>query len=278
MRIKFDEKMLVAQDLSAIGNLSLAVAIPILQVQKIQLAILPTSLLSTQSEGFGTPAVSDCYSFVKATFAHWQTQNVNITAALVGYIDNLATGKALYQYLNQAKLELVVIDPVFADEGKFYPNFDERHLALQKKLLQVADFATPNLTEAKFLTGQMQNTPDLTQLAREVERLLRPGGRAVITGVELDGQKGCIWLEEGQLKTCVLPKVKGHFYGSGDVFAALLASFLRQGVSFEQAIKQATSLTQQALIQTADQNVERSYGIYLGELLPQLAKGISHED
>ena len=47
-----------------------------------------------------------------------------------------ATGKALYQYLNQAKLELVVIDPVFADEGKFYPNLDERHLALQKKLLR----------------------------------------------------------------------------------------------------------------------------------------------
>ena len=86
MRIKFDEKMLVAQDLSAIGNLSLAVAIPILQVQKIPLAILPTSLLSTQSEGFGTPAVSDCYSFVKATFAHWQTQNVNIKARIVEFI------------------------------------------------------------------------------------------------------------------------------------------------------------------------------------------------
>lgn len=278
MRIKFDEKMLVAQDLSAIGNLSLAVAIPILQVQKIPLAILPTSLLSTQSEGFGIPAVSDCYSFVKETFAHWQAQNVKITAALVGYIDNLATGEALYQYLKQAELDLVVIDPVFADEGNFYPNLDERHLALQKKLLQVADFATPNLTEAKFLTGQMQNDPDLAKLAHEVERLLRPGGRAVITGVELDGQKGCIWLEDGQLKTCVLPKVTGHFYGSGDVFAALLASFLRQKVPFEQAIKQATGLTQQALIQTADQNVDRSYGIYLGELLPQLAKGISHED
>lgn len=278
MRIKFDEKMLVAQDLSAIGNLSLAVAIPILQVQKIPLAILPTSLLSTQSEGFGTPAVSDCYSFVKETFAHWQAQNVKITAALVGYIDNLATGEALYQYLKQAELDLVVIDPVFADEGKFYPNLDERHLVLQKKLLQVADFATPNLTEAKFLTGQTQNDLDLTKLAYEVERLLRSGGRAVITGVELDGQKGCIWLEDGQLKTCVLPKVTGHFYGSGDVFAALLASFLRQRVPFEQAIKQATRLTQQALVQTADQNVDRSYGIYLGELLPQLAKGISHED
>ncbi|WP_279074047.1 PfkB family carbohydrate kinase, partial [Ligilactobacillus animalis] len=217
-------------------------------------------------------------SFVKETFAHWQAQNVKITAALVGYIDNLATGEALYQYLKQAELDLVVIDPVFADEGKFYPNLDERHLALQKKLLQVADFATPNLTEAKFLTGQMQNDPDLAKLAHEVERLLRPGGRAVITGVELDGQKGCIWLEDGQLKTCVLPKVTGHFYGSGDVFAALLASFLRQKVPFEQAIKQATGLTQQALIQTADQNVDRSYGIYLGELLPQLAKGISHED
>lgn len=51
--------------------------------------------------------------------------------------------------------------------------------------MQVADFATPNLTEAKFLTGQMQNDPDLAKLAHEVERLLRPGGRAVITGVEL---------------------------------------------------------------------------------------------
>ena len=40
------------------------------------------SLLSTQSEGFGTPAVSDCYSFVKATFAHWQKSRKNITTTI----------------------------------------------------------------------------------------------------------------------------------------------------------------------------------------------------
>lgn len=269
MQINFDEKMLVAQDLSAIGNLSLAVALPILQVQKIPVALLPTSLLSTQSEGFGTPAICDCYSFIKQTFAHWQKQKLKITAALVGYIDNLDTGEALYQYLKRSQLDLVVIDPVFADEGKFYPQLNASHLELQKRLLKIADFATPNLTEAKFLVEQEGFA--LPDLLSQVEKLLKPGGRAVITGIEIKGQKGCAWLDEGRLQTCLFPKLAGHFYGSGDVFAALLASFLRQKVPFSKAIEQATDLTTQALEQTIAQGVKRSYGIYLGELLSQLA-------
>ncbi|MCR1901766.1 PfkB family carbohydrate kinase [Ligilactobacillus apodemi] len=275
--IDFSEKMLIAQDLSAIGNLSLAVAIPLFEIQQIPVAILPTSLLSTQSEGFGTPVKLDCRFWVKNVFRHWQDQNIRITAALVGYLDDPQIGEDIYTYLKQNELALVVIDPAFADEGKFYPNLDDRHLRLQQKLLQVADYATPNLTEACLLTQtSLSPTPteaELITLLKRCATYLKKEGQVVITGVELAGKKGCVWLADGKLATCLFPRLTGHFYGSGDVFSALFASFLRQGVVFEQAIKQATHLTYEALKETAQLASERTHGIVLGPLLAKLTRG-----
>lgn len=274
--IDFSEKMLVAQDLSAIGNLSLAVAIPLFEVQQVPVAILPTSLLSTQSEGFGDPATLDCRAWIKNVFAHWQAQKIKVTAALVGYLDDPATGEEIYTYLTKNELALVVIDPAFADEGKFYPNLDERHLAVQKKLLQVADYATPNLTEASLLTqiklSDIPTKKELAKLLTTFATYLKKDGQVVITGVELNGQKGCAWLADGEVKTCLFPRLTGHFYGSGDVFSALFASFLRQNMAFEQAIKAATELTYEALKTTAKLANERTYGVVLGPLLAKLAK------
>lgn len=272
LEIDFSEKMLIAQDLSGVGDLSLTVALPILQVQKIPLAILPTSLLSTQSEGFETPATLYSQSFVAQTFAHWQAQKIKVTAALVGYIADLTIGNEIYNYLKNNSFKLIVIDPVFADEGNFYPKLDQKHIELQKKLINLADVTTPNITEARFLSGLKDET-NLKKLVKAVEQLMPSEGKAVITGVELDGKKGCVWLENDELKTCLLSKLDGHFYGSGDVFSALLAGFLRKGVPFSQAVLQATTLTSEALEKTSEKKFERRYGIYLGELLPKLARG-----
>ncbi|EQC60057.1 hypothetical protein N219_05670 [Limosilactobacillus fermentum MTCC 8711] len=47
--------LMIAEDLTALGQISLANALGVVQAQSVRPAMLPTALLSTQSEGFGTP-------------------------------------------------------------------------------------------------------------------------------------------------------------------------------------------------------------------------------
>lgn len=268
------KRLLLAQDLSVMGDLSLTVALPLLEVQGVKTLPLPTSLLSTQSEGFGAPRVLQCSTWIKQTLAHLQTLALQLDGALIGYLDDLATGQALFEFLQAQKFALTVIDPVFADEGRFYPNLGPKHLALQKKLLRVADYATPNVTEAQFLTGiQLSQTPNLEELQKLLEKttsLLKKGGQVVITGVTFGEKKGCLWFEEGRLRHCSYPKLAGHFYGSGDVFSALLTGALWQGQTFSQAVMQATKATYAALCETEKNYSKRQEGIDISRLLHSL--------
>lgn len=268
------KRLLLAQDLSVVGDLSLTVALPLLEVQGVKTLPLPTSLLSTQSEGFGVPYILQCRSWLEQTLAHLQELELAIKGALIGYLDDLATGQALLAFLQKQNLALTVIDPVFADEGKFYPNLGPKHLALQKELLQVADYATPNVTEAQFLTGlQLSDEPspkELRTLLEQTKRLMRPTGQVVITGVSFGAEKGCLWFEDGTVQQCSYPKLAGHFYGSGDVFSALLTGALWQGNSFSQAIRSATKETYAALCETAKNYPKRQEGIDISRLLRNL--------
>lgn len=268
------KRLLLAQDLSVVGDLSLTVALPLLEVQGVKTLSLPTSLLSTQSEGFGEPCILPCYPWIEQTLAHLQKLDLTLGGALLGYLDDLKTGQALLNFLQEQSLSLTVIDPVFADEGKFYPNLGPEHLALQKELLQVADYATPNVTEAQFLTGiRLSDEPSKAEfcaLLEQTQRLVKATGQVVITGLSFGAEKGCLWLEEGTLKQCSSPKLAGHFYGSGDVFAALLTGALWQGASFSQAIKKATKETYEALCETAKNYSKRQEGIDISRLLQKL--------
>ena len=161
-----NKQLLVAEDLSAVGDLSLTVATPILQCQNIPVAVLPTSVLSTQSEGFGTPAILPTENWIKSTFNHWSKEQLDFSGILIGYFNNQVVGQELLHFIESHSLDLVVIDPAFADDGAFYPGLDDNHLATIKELLQHATVTTPNLTEAKFLTG-------LTELDNSYESLTK---------------------------------------------------------------------------------------------------------
>ena len=61
------------------------------------------------------------------------------------------------EYLADLKLDndkmLILVDPVFADNGELYCEMTEQHISNFKKLMEVSDIITPNITEACMLTG-----------------------------------------------------------------------------------------------------------------------------
>jgi len=76
--------ILVAEDLSAVGGISLSAALPVLTAMQYDVAALPTSLLSTHTSGYGRPAVVDLSSWLPAEFKHWTQAQLKFDQALIG--------------------------------------------------------------------------------------------------------------------------------------------------------------------------------------------------
>ena len=180
------------------------------------------------------------------TFNHWSKEQLDFSGILIGYFNNQVVGQELLHFIESHSLDLVVIDPAFADDGAFYPGLDDNHLATIKELLQHATVTTPNLTEAKFLTGltELDNSYEsLSKLLLAMKKLIHPNGNVVITDIVFEDKHGCVYEQDGEVTFCSYPQLPGHFYGSGDVFSALLTSFLWHGKDFHQAVKKTTKLT-----------------------------------
>ena len=195
----------------------------------------------------------------------------------MGYYDNEAVGDQLADYLDQqvAAMDLVLVDPAFADNGEPYPLQGLAHMEGLRRLLRRATLATPNLTEACLLTNTPLFTPNpqaVRALLVKFNQLLAPGGQTVLTGLEFGDQVGVAWLDplEGRLQQVTLPRLPGHFYGSGDTFTALLTILLCQQRDLNTAVRQATDLLHEGLVATMKANDERRYGIKLGAIIATL--------
>lgn len=263
--------LLVAQDLSAIGSLSLQVALPILAAFNIATAALPTSLLSTQTEGFNSPVAANLTTWFPAAFTHWQQQKITFSGSLLGYLgtDNIVT--LIQQLLTTRPAMPVIFDPVMADQGMRYPNLAADYPQQLTQLLPLATVITPNLTEAQLLTeipfNPAPTRKEQVRLLKALAQKLPASGYAMITGITIQQEVGCIWLVHDQLHFYGHRRLAGHFYGSGDVLTALLTGFLQCGESLATAIKYAVDGTFLALKQTEYSQRERHYGIVLSDLL-----------
>ena len=67
--VEINKTFLLAADLAGIGSMSLSSAVTIMQLFGINLALSPTVLLSTQSEGFGKTAKLSTAAFYSTVLA-----------------------------------------------------------------------------------------------------------------------------------------------------------------------------------------------------------------
>lgn len=270
-----NESVLVIEDFSALGQISMVSALTVLQAMDMTTAALPTALLSTQTECFGTPERLMTNQWIEHTIDHWQLiPDLDFSSALVGYIGDTQI-IPLIQKLIMMKLgnRPVIVDPVMGDEGKLYPGLDDGYVARIRELCTHATLITPNWTELCLLTGA---SPTLNANSKNAERLINNlqkyqiNADVIITGVKRGQQAGCLFesREEG-LEFIGNPAIAGHFYGTGDTFAALLLGCLLNNQSLTIAVKKATMLVYQAIVTTADEQEvsNRKYGLKLGKLI-----------
>ena len=83
------KRILTIQDISCVGQCSMTVALPILSACGHETCILPTSLLSTHTGGFGKPAVIHMDGELEAFWNHWKENSITFDAILVGYLGSV---------------------------------------------------------------------------------------------------------------------------------------------------------------------------------------------
>lgn len=273
--------IILASDLSGIGKVALTNAIPVMASLEIETVILPSAILSSHTGGFKNVFVDDytdgTLSFLKA----WKDIDIFYDGIVTGY---LKTEKQINAILDFKKIKsesgILIVDPIMADSGKFYTGFDSHYLKSMNSLCKNADYIIPNLTEACLLAdipyiGEKYSEKDIENL---IYKLLSKGIKnIIITGISFDkSQIGAVSYSEEDLKFNYFfsKKIDAHFFGTGDLFTAVVSACIFKKINLEKSVKISIDWLSVCLENTMKSNRNLKYGVCFEKHLPDLVKKI----
>ena len=269
------KNVLIIQDVSGFGKCSTTVALPIISASGVTGTILPTSLLSTHT-GPEFPGFTflDLFENMKATLNHWVELGLKFDAIYTGYLGMIEHVDLLREYIPQLLKEdgEVFIDPAFADNGQYYHGFDDDYAKAQLRLVEIADYVFPNLSEACLMLGLDYDSVDAgneADVQTVLKALLKVGTKnALITGVRANGEIGAsLTTADGDIYTSLATFLPHSFHGTGDVFASVIVgSYVRTGDMFK-AIDLAVKFVPEAIKATLEDETPITYGVHFEKVL-----------
>ena len=170
-------------------------------------------------------------------------EDLRIDAVKIGMLGDLATIEAVIEALATVDVP-VVLDPVMVAESGAILLAEAARAALRERLVPLATVVTPNVPEARVLSGATTDVDQL-ELAKAVHRL---GARiAVVTGGHLECAEDLFF--DGERATTISgPRhPDGAAHGSGCTHASVLAAQLALGRSPLEAARTARVLAGEAV-------------------------------
>lgn len=273
-----NEKLLISQDLSCLGQVSLSVALPILGACGYQPDVLPTAILSTHTGGFGDNTFLSLNSEMNKIIAHWQEQNIYFENLYLGYLGKGAIDFWL-QHISTFKNSRVLFDPAMADEGKLYRGLDADYVTKMRILANFATILTPNLTEACLLLNKKYRNfsiNEIEELALELKKKFNLN-EVLITGISMQDKIKIVGVSSRD-KTFVIEndKVERSFFGTGDMFASSLLAAILAGYSLKESSQVAATFVKMA-IKATDLTQDKRLGPNYAGALSWLMKKVEEK-
>lgn len=266
-----EEKILVSQDLSCLGQVSLSVALPILGACGYQPDVLPTAILSTHTGGFGDNTFLNLNSEMSKIIAHWRDQKIDFKNLYLGYLGKEAIDFWL-SHISDFKDSNVLLDPAMADSGKLYHGLDTDYVTKMRILAKSATILTPNLTEACLLLGKNYrgfSINEIKKLALELKERFKLK-EVVITGILMKEKIKMVGVSANdQVFVIENEKVGRSFFGTGDMFASSLLVAILAGYSLKEGVEIAATFIKMA-IEVTDLTQDKRLGPNYAGALPWL--------
>lgn len=261
------KKILTMQDLSCVGQCSLTVALPILSRFGIEACVLPTAVLSNHTMFRGWSYL-DLTPEIPKIYENWKNNGIKFDAFLLGYLGKAELMELAEKCFDEFSEEdaPVIIDPVFADNGKLYGGFDMNYVAGMRKLIKRADIILPNVTEACFLTDTPYRSDCNVEFVKELAKKLAEITNAtiVITGAEKSGNIGEIIYCGEQFEEVLLEKLPEKRHGTGDIFASVFTACYLEGKSLMESCYKASQFVIDCLSET---DPDHFYGVNFEKVL-----------
>lgn len=269
------KKIAVINDMSGFGRCSLAVAIPIISVMKIQCCPVPTSIFSNHT-GFESFFFEDYTDRMQPYIDEWKKLGLSFNGISTGFLGSKEQIQIVLRFLEDFGTEdnVIVIDPVMGDYGKTYSTYTPEMCSEMKRLATYADILTPNLTEACILTDTPYH-PDKWRKAEIIELAGKLGemgpDKIVITGIP-QGEfiANLCYEKEKEPKFLRTHKVGTQRSGTGDVFAAIIAADAVNGVDFQTSVRKASLFVKKCIIRSIELDLPLTDGVCFEELLGTL--------
>ena len=274
------KKVAAIHDLSGFGKCSLTVALPILSAAGIETSVIPTAVLSTHTGGFTGFTFRDLTEDILPFSQHWKSLNLEFDAIYSGFLGSFEQLNLVGDFFDGFKKSgnLLMIDPVMADNGEMYKIFSPDFAVGMKNLCRKADIIIPNITEACLLIGEPYQEGPYT--SDYIENLLKKLGelgpeKIVLTGVYFDGEKlGAATFDRqiGNISYVLSERIPGYFHGTGDVFGSALLSGLMNGFDLTSATRIAVNFTTASIQKTYKAQTDIRFGVNFEQSIPQFLK------
>ncbi len=268
------KRIITIQDICSVGKCSGTVALPIISAAGVETCIIPTAVLSTHTM-FSKFTFCDLTPEIQKISDALCEQNIDFDAVYTGYLGSFEQLALISAFIDRYKKEgnLVLIDPVMADNGKLYPGFTPEFAAEMTKLVSKADMVIPNLTEVSFMLGIPYAETYDEEYVRDVLRRLTALGcpTAAITGISFEeGKIGVYYYDSRSDKYFYYcnEKLPVSYHGTGDIFASATLGGLMRGLSPEDALTLAVDFTLECMKRTVADPESRFYGVNFEEALP----------
>jgi hydroxymethylpyrimidine/phosphomethylpyrimidine kinase len=171
-------------------------------------------------------------------------EDIGVDAVKIGMLGTAETVGAVVESLEHVGDAPVVIDPVMVAESGAVLLDDEARAALIERLLPLTTVATPNIPEARVLTGLGEDA-DQEELARAVVAL---GPKAaVVTGGHSEAVVDLFFDGERVVEIPGERHPDGAAHGSGCTHSSALAAYLAHGEELLEAARKARAVASEAV-------------------------------
>ena len=268
------KKIALINDMTGFGRCSIAVALPVISMLRVQCCALPTAIFSNHT-GFESFYYQDYTDHMQPSINEWKKLGLEFSGICTGFLGSARQIAIVSDFIRDFKRphNLVIIDPVKGDYGKPYPTYTEEMCGEMKKLVEFADILTPNVTEACVLTDTPYKEKwKIEEIQEMAEKIHKMGPKKIaITGIVQGGFIANFCYEEGQQPKVLRTHKEGtQRSGTGDIFASIIAADAVNGVPFYKSVKKASDFIKKCIIRSQELDIPLTDGVCFEEVLGKL--------
>lgn len=274
------KRVAAIHDLSGFGKCSLTVVLPILSAAGIEVSAMPTAILSTHTGGIAGYTYRDLTLDMRPFIQHWKSLDIQFDAIYSGFLGSFEQLEIVKEFIDTFKRKgnLIMVDPVMADNGELYRVFKPEFATGMRTLCEKADIIVPNLTEAALLLNEPYRPGPYTRAY--IEGLLRKLSllgpeKVVLTGVYFKEEElGAATYDRktNLIKFIFAQKIPGYYHGTGDIFASSLLSGLLNDFTLNKATEIAVNFTTESIQRTYEANTDYRFGVNFEQSIPNFLK------